>query len=207
MMLRIMGRTKTTKTPTRHPPLPTLEQVLAMQEQMLQTMQQTMVNLHAQPQAPSSLRDRLGDFQHTKPSTFSHVVEPMDVDDWLKSIEKKFQVVQCNNRKRVLLASHQLSGPTVDWWDAYVEAHEEPESINWPKFRDAFRVHHVPQGVIKLIKKKFQDLKHGSMSMNEYVTKFTQLSRYAPHEIDIDEKKQEYFLNDLNDGLAYALEA
>jgi hypothetical protein len=130
MMLRIMGRTKTTKTPTRHPPLPTLEQVLAMQEQMLQTMQQTMVNLHAQPQAPPSLRDRLGDFQHTKPSTFSHVVEPMDVDDWHKSIEKKFQVVQCNNRKRVLLASHQLSGPTVDWWDAYVEAHEEPESIN-----------------------------------------------------------------------------
>jgi hypothetical protein len=45
------------------------------------------------------------------------------------------------------------------------------------------------------------------MSVNEYVTKFTQLSRYALHEVDIDEKKQECFLNDLNDGLAYALEA
>jgi hypothetical protein len=49
-----------------NPPLPpslTLEQVLAMQAQMLQTMQQTMVNLHAQPQAlPPPLRDRLGDF-------------------------------------------------------------------------------------------------------------------------------------------------
>jgi hypothetical protein len=42
--------------------------------------------------------------------------------------------------------------------------------------------------------------------VNEYVTKFTQLSRYAPHEVDTDEKKQEYFLNGLNDGLAYALE-
>jgi hypothetical protein len=31
------------------PPLLTLEQVLAMQAQMLQTMQQTMVNLHGQP--------------------------------------------------------------------------------------------------------------------------------------------------------------
>jgi hypothetical protein len=28
-----------------------------------------------------------------------------------------------------------------------------------------------------------------------------------PHEVDIDEKKQEYFLNGLNDELAYALEA
>jgi hypothetical protein len=54
----------------------------------------------------------------------------MDADDWLKSIEKKLQVVQCNNHEKVLLASHELSGPAVDWWDAYVEAHEEPESIN-----------------------------------------------------------------------------
>jgi hypothetical protein len=45
------------------------------------------------------------------------------------------------------------------------------------------------------------------MSMNEYITKFTQLSRYNPHEVDVDEKKQECFLNGLNDGLAYALEA
>jgi hypothetical protein len=27
------------------------------------------------------------------------------------------------------------------------------------------------------------------MSVNEYVTKFIQLSRYAPHEVDTDEKK------------------
>jgi hypothetical protein len=61
--------------------------------------------------------------------------------------------------------------------------------------------------VIKLKKKEFQDLKSGSTSVNEYVTKFTQLSHYAPHEVDTDEKKQECFLNGLNDGLAYALEA
>jgi hypothetical protein len=54
----------------------------------------------------------------------------MNADDWLKSIEKKLQVVQCNNHENVLLASHQFSGLTTDWWDAYVEAHEEPESIN-----------------------------------------------------------------------------
>jgi hypothetical protein len=45
------------------------------------------------------------------------------------------------------------------------------------------------------------------MSVNEYITKFTQLSHYAPHEVNIDKMKQECFLNDLNDGLAYALEA
>jgi hypothetical protein len=67
---------------TTNPP-PTLEQVLMMQAQMLQTMQQNMVNMqNAQPQAlPPSPRDRLGDFQRTRPPTFSHSMEPMDVDD------------------------------------------------------------------------------------------------------------------------------
>jgi hypothetical protein len=134
-------------------------------------------------------------------------MEPMDADDWLKSVEKKLQVVQCNNGEKVLLAPHQLSGPTADWWDAYVEAHEEPKSINWPEFTATFRAHHVPQGVIKLKKKEFQDLKQGSMSVNEYIKKFTQLSCYALHEVGTNEKKQECFLNGLNDGLAYALEA
>jgi hypothetical protein len=142
------------------PLLPTLEQVLAMQAQMLQTLQQTMVNMqHAQLQAPPpTSRDRLRDFQCTKLSTFSHAMELMNAYDWLKFVEKKLQVVQCNNHERVLLASDQLSGPTANWWDAYVKAHEEPESIKWPEFRAAFCAHHVSQGLIKL-KKEFQDLK------------------------------------------------
>jgi hypothetical protein len=45
------------------------------------------------------------------------------------------------------------------------------------------------------------------MTVSEYVTRFTQLSRYAPNDVDTDEKKQDCFLNGLNDGLACALEA
>jgi hypothetical protein len=65
------------------PPPPTLEKVLVMQGQMLQTMQQTMANMQAtEPQAPPpSPKDRLGYFQCTKLPTFSHAVEPMDADD------------------------------------------------------------------------------------------------------------------------------
>jgi hypothetical protein len=116
---------------TVNPPL-TLKQVLMMQAQMLQTMQQTMVNMqNAQPQAsPPPPRDRLGDFQRTKLPTFSHSMEPMDANDWLKTVERKLQVAQCNNQEKVLLASHQLIGPAADWWEAYVEAHEEPDTIN-----------------------------------------------------------------------------
>jgi hypothetical protein len=56
-------------------------------------------------------------------------------------------------------------------------------------------------------KKEFEDLKQGSKTVSEYVTHFTQLSHYAPDNVDTNEKKQDWFLNSLNDGLAYALEA
>jgi hypothetical protein len=60
---------------------------------------------------------------------------------------------------------------------------------------------------MKLKKKEFEDLKRSSMTVSEHVTHFTQLSRYALDNVDTDEKKQDWFLNELNDGLAYALEA
>jgi hypothetical protein len=65
------------------------------------------------------------------PPTFSHLVEPMHADDWLRMIEKKLQVVQCSNQERVLFASHQLEGSTSEWWDVYVNTHEEPHNIVW----------------------------------------------------------------------------
>jgi hypothetical protein len=104
------------------------------------------------------------------------------------------------------LALHQLIGPATNWWDPYMEDHEEPNNINWNEFKAVFRSHHVPQGIMKPKKKEFQDLKHGSMTVSEYVTCFTQLSHYAPNDVDTEEKKQDCFLNGLNNGLAYALE-
>jgi hypothetical protein len=57
------------------------------------------------------------------------------------------------------------------------------------------------------MRKNSKICKQGSMTVSEYVTRFTQLSRYAPDNVDTNEKKQDWFRNDLNDGLAYALEA
>jgi hypothetical protein len=53
------------------PPPPTLEQLLIMQAQMLQTMQQTMANMQQaqghQPAPQPQQRDKLGEFHRTKP--------------------------------------------------------------------------------------------------------------------------------------------
>jgi hypothetical protein len=43
------------------------------------------------------------------------------------------------------------------------------------------------------------------MSMNEYLNSFIQLSRYAPNDINTNEKKQDVFLNGLNDDVQFQL--
>ena len=63
------------------PPPPTLEQVLIMQAQMLQTMANMQQAPQYQPAPEQQPRDKLGEFQRTKPLTFSHSIEPMNADD------------------------------------------------------------------------------------------------------------------------------
>jgi hypothetical protein len=41
--------------------------------------------------------------------------------------------------------------------------------------------------------------------VNEYLNMFTQLSRYAPDDVNTDEKKQDVFMNGLNDEIQFQL--
>jgi hypothetical protein len=60
---------------------------------------------------------------------------------------------------------------------------------------------------MKLKKKDFLSLTQGNMSISEYRDRFTQLSRYAPEEVDTDEKRQERFLEGLIGPLNYQLQS
>jgi hypothetical protein len=58
---------------------------------------------------------------------------------------------------------------------------------------------------MKLKNKEFADLKQGSMTVNEYINSFIQLSRYATEDINTNEKKHDMFLNGLNDDIQFQL--
>jgi hypothetical protein len=115
----------------------------------------------------------------------------LDADEWLKVIGKKLDITQCNGREKVLDASRRLEGVASDWWDSFTAAHANADTITWQELQENFRAHHIPSGIMKLKKKEFLSLIQGGMSVSEYRDRFTQLSRYAPEEVGIDEKRQE----------------
>jgi hypothetical protein len=167
---------------------------------VLQTINQLQPNHQAQQQQqPPPPKSRLGEFLWTHPTTFSLAMDPMEAEDWLKGVEKKLVIAQCTDRKKVLFTAHQLYGTTANWWETYYNTHENIDTITWNEFKAHFRTHYVPHGTMKLKKKEFTDLKQGSMSVNEYLDSLIQLARYT------DEKKQDVFLNGLNDDIQFKL--
>jgi hypothetical protein len=129
----------------------------------------------------------------------------MDVEDWLKGVEKKIVITQCTDREKVLFAAHQLYGTAANWWEMYCNTHANVNTITWNEFKARFCTHYVPRGTMKLKRKEFADLKQGGMIVNEYLNSFIQLSRYAPDDINTYKKKQDMFLNGLNDDIQFQL--
>jgi hypothetical protein len=114
---------------------------------------------------------------------------PHEAEDWLKGVEKKLVIAQCMDREKVPFAAHHLFGTAANWWEMYCNTHADIDSITWNKFKSCFGNHYVPRGTMKLEKKEFAGLKQGGMTVNEYLNSFIQLSRYAPNDINTNEKK------------------
>ncbi|KAK1616002.1 hypothetical protein QYE76_021519 [Lolium multiflorum] len=132
-------------------------------------------NGHGNHDHPGS---KLKNFQNTNPPIFSKTEEPLDADDWLQTMENNLEVAQ-------------------------VEATEK--MMTWEDFKLKFSKYHVPQGLIKMMRDEFRELKQGRMSVVEYRDRFLTLSRYAPDETDTNEKRKERFLNGLHDEMQTVL--
>jgi len=88
-----------------HPLLPlplTIEQLLAVQTQLMQALVQNQQN------------QQVGGAQ--RPPAFSHATDPLEADDWLRVVEKQLNKAQCDDQQKVLYASGQLQGEAQDWW-------------------------------------------------------------------------------------------
>jgi hypothetical protein len=117
---------------------PATQQFFAAQMQLIQNLTAAVQNLQGQqnqpqlpPPAPPAPRDKHKEFMSHHPPTYSHSTNPLDADDLLKTITKKLETTQCDDREMVLCASGRLEGLAFDWWDAYTTAHPAPNTITW----------------------------------------------------------------------------
>jgi len=143
----------------------------------------------------------LNDFIHLHPPVFSYSTEPLEADDWLRSIERKLQAGRVADNDKVTYATYHLEGAASSWWENYLNMRPQGPPTTWNEFGTAFREHHIPKGLMDRKREEFCNLTQGRRTVDEYSREFNRLARYATEEVSTDAKKQERFRRGLHTGL------
>ena len=88
----------------------------------------------------------LTDFLRTQPPHFSSAKEPLEADNWLCAMERKFAAPHAPEAKYVNFATYQLSGSAGAWWESHVSMSPVGRVFTWAEFRTAFRAAFIQIG-------------------------------------------------------------
>ena len=86
------------------------------------------------------------------------------------------------------------------WWDL-VKASRELEAMTWEEFRELFMGKFFPAFSRHAKAREFLELKQGTMTVLEYVAKFTELARFTDNYVATDMAKVRKF----EDGLKLSI--
>jgi hypothetical protein len=75
-------------------------------------------------------------------------------------------------------------------------------AVTWDEFKQAFKSHHIPKGLMDRKMRELLALRQGSDTLYRYAQKFNSLCQYGGHHVDTDAKKMERFCDGL-DGKLY----
>ena len=144
---------------------------------------QTVAQAMQQPRAGENDESRvLETFQRNKPPTFEGRYDPDGAQEWLKEIERIYRLMDCSEARKVRFGTHMLVKEADDWW---VETRRRltaaGEAITWAVFSREFLRKYFPEDVRGKKEIEFLELKQGTMSVNDYAVKFSELAKYYPH--------------------------
>ena len=83
------------------------------------------------------------------------------------------------------------------WWD-WVKTSRDLEAMTWIEFHELFMGKYFPTTARHVKAKEFLELKQGTMTVMEYVAKFTELAHFVDDYVATDMAKVMKFKNGLN---------
>jgi hypothetical protein len=151
--------------------------------------------------APAPAPTTYSDFVATHPPLFTEAGEPLEANHWLRVMESKFGLLRCTEVQKTLFATQQLRDDASVWWANYTTTHLVDYQVSWAEFRDAFRAHYIPAGMMRKKRQEFMELKQEGGSVQDYSKQFNHLAQYALDQVDTDEKKKDRFMIGLSTKL------
>jgi hypothetical protein len=123
--------------PSSHPPQPTSAELLQMLAESPCALAES-VSIHVHKEPEPIQYNNYKDFLDTEPPIFREAEEPLQVDEWLNSMEQKFGLVNVADGMKTEYASQQLQGPAGIWWHHYRSTLSKNDKVIWDQFKEAF---------------------------------------------------------------------
>ena len=121
----------------------------------------------------------------------------MVADHWFMQVEKVLEAIEItSDTTRIRLATLQLEGEAQVWWN-WEKTSRDLEAMTWAKFHDIFMGKYFPDTAHHAKAQEFLELKQGTMTMTEYVARFTELAHFADDYVATDMTKVKRFENGL----------
>ena len=121
----------------------------------------------------------------------------MVADHWFMQVEKVLEAMEiATDTTRIRLAAFQLEGEAQVLWN-WVKTSRDLKAMTWAEFHDLFMGKYFPDTARHAKAQEFLELKQGTMTVLEYVARFTELARLADDYVATDMAKVRRFKNGL----------
>jgi hypothetical protein len=102
--------------------------------------------------------------------------------------------VICNDDEKLRYATYLLAGPATTWWENMLAIQTATIEITWAEFKRKCREGHIPESIMELKRREFENMEQNEALIIQYVWEFSVLSRYATDKVDTDEKRRKRFM-------------
>ena len=99
-----------------------------------------------------------------------------------------------SNETRIRLATFQPEGEAQVWWN-WAKTSRDLEAMTWAEFHDLFMGKYFPDTARQAKAQEFLELKQGTMTVMDYVARFTKLARFTGDYVATDMAKVRRFEN------------
>ncbi|XP_073030636.1 uncharacterized protein [Primulina eburnea] len=149
-----------------------------------------------QPLLPGELT--LARFSSYLPPRFDSSETGERADEWIERIEQIFVTAPCARSAWLRLATFQLSRNVLLWWQTTeTRLRAQGRTVDWDMFRSRFLDKYFSIAARQKKEREFEDLRHGSMSVAEYESRYSALLKYVPHVATNVHAKMRHFLKGL----------
>jgi hypothetical protein len=194
------------QVPPPPPPAPTMQELMAQQNEILRQLLQRQPHPHqyggGQLQRPPAAAT-YQEFLSTQLPLFTKAKDSLDADVWLHVMESKFPLLvgDCPDDTKARFAAQQLRGSAQTWWDHFRAMLPADHEASWEEFKTAFRGHHILAGILYRKLNEFLTLHQRTRTVLQYAQAFNDLCQYTGYHADSDEKKRDRFRKGLNTKL------